>query len=277
MSQESSDEEESLNVLSVQSESKTNADDEEDQPSQLSEEEKKVKKKKAKKSKIGSKASGEGGKKLKTKLLKGLDKVNLLNKFDSSKSSKSVNASKKKSVPEKQVRAQENLKKPKEKAKEPSIKNIKVEKNVEPKAETQVAETKPIPIDKSKLRYSQTNLAKSIQRPQLYDRKAEESISNILNRKPKPPSKTTSFTTKSYIDRSAAIIEADQTIKFKDQKAVTSQRISPEKMTKSLNVIVKHLFKNKKSLDRQPSSQESKSTIKISLSSFINEDGERFD
>lgn len=138
------------------------------------------------------------------------------------------------------------------------------------------------PIDKSKLRYSQTNVFKPKSKV-AYDRKAEESISNLINRRrtAKPLFKTTSFTAKEYVDRSAVQInqiEADQNIVLKEKKPVIGQRISPEKMTESLHVLVKHLYKNKASLDvNQMGKQDAKSTIRFSLNSFINEDGEAGD
>lgn len=165
---------------------------------------------------------------------------------------------------------------------------IKLEKAPPPKPkELPKAKAKPaakddkLPIDKSKLKYSQINLLKQKSKSTLYDKRAEESISNILNRKapsPRPLTRTASFTQKSYLDKSAALIEADQTLQIKDQKPVTSARISPEKMTTSLRTIVKHLFQNKKSLDTsQMNKQEAKSTVKFTLNSFIDEDGTRGD
>ena len=152
-------------------------------------------------------------------------------------------------------------------------KEVKSPKRVKPKEDRS-------PIDKSKLRYSQTNLFNSRSKTMLYDKRAEESISNIINRQFKPKTvvkRSTSFTQKSYIDKSADQIELDQTIKAKDQKPVACQRISPEKMTKSLHIIVKNLFKKKSSDNDQINKLDAKSSIKFTLNSSINENGERFD
>lgn len=156
---------------------------------------------------------------------------------------------------------------PKAKPKEP----VKAKEKPAPKEE------KPVPIDKSKLRYSQTNLLKQKSKSTLYDTRAEESISNLLNRRKAPSPASPTFTQKSYLDKSAALIEADQTLQIKDQKPVTSGRISPEKMTLSLRTIVKHLYRNKKTIDSQSNKQEAKSTVKFTLNSFIDEDGTRGD
>lgn len=239
----SDEEESSLNVMSVQSDSqsdenKSKLEEEEDEEEKKRiEEEKKKRRAKHKKTRSSSRSKTLGQhKKLRSKFLKSLDKINLINKLE------------------------------------------KVEQKKSEKLKTK--ESEKLPIDKSQLKYQQTNRMKDKTKPALYDKSTEQSISNILNRKstPKQVKKVTSFTQKSYLDKSAAQLEADQTVQVKDQKPVVSHRISPEKMTNSLKLIVKHLYQNKKSLDTNQNKQEdTKSTIKFTLNSFINEDGERFD
>ena len=252
-SSEASDGEESMNnVMSVMSESrnesKSNADDSEDEQD-LKKRLEELQKKRPKKEKgkpppaVPKKLVSKEVKKAAPKATTVPVKPKAVNKLDKS--------------------PQPKLKEPPKAKEKPTVKDEKMA------------------IDKSKLRYSQTNLLKQKSKSTLYDKRAEESISNILNRKtpsPGPPTKTASFTQKSYLDKSAALIEADQTLQIKDQKPVTSGRISPEKMTNSLRTIVKHLYRNKKSIDiSQMNKQEAKSTVKFTLNSFIDEDGTRGD
>lgn len=251
-SSEGSDGEESMNnVMSVQSESqasKSNADDSEDEQD--------LKKRLDEMQKKPKKVKGKSSAMLPKKLVPKSDK-------------KPAVVAKPAKTPEKPKAVVKPAALPQKPKEPPKV-----------KAKAPVKEDK-VPIDKSKLRYSQTNLLKQKSKSTLYDKRAEESISNILNRKapsPKPLTKTASFTQKSYLDKSAALIEADQTLQIKDQKPVISSRISPEKMTTSLRTIVKHLYQNKKSLDTsQINKPEAKSTIKFTLNSFIDEDGTRGD